>query len=411
MAGEMFGSAIGHSQAEQDMARTALSEAQIGHMGAQDSMLPFTAAQHIANSRYLNSRADSLNAKSEAQRRIAQAAMGESFSDDEKRNPGWKLANIAMNVGAVDEAMTFATKAAGVDSKLASTETNAARQGLIQTRNRLAQMDELSRGMRLVDSPESLQSVLQNHERTTGEATGFLNQQGQLDPHAGENWEKLRDLIQSESLTEQQRLTAQYRTARLGQLDRDIKRKEENSAFWQDMDNQENRAAAQARGRGIKTGASALDKGDGVKLGTDYLTSQFSNVEPSQAKIFGRQINDRAKEIRDKNPALTPMEATRAAFDALDTGGKFDGMTRRPARADPNKPLPLPEDGKTENLKVGQYYTDGKNTREYLGPGKGDKGWGGPRTKGKISGTSSYIPDPGNEEDDEADAVDIENEE
>ena len=324
---EMFGAPVGISNAEQDMARMAMTQAQIGHMGVQDAMAPLKAEQTMAATALARS----------------QAA---------------KLDTAAI--------------------------TDESRSALIATRARIAQMDELGRAVRGVSSPETLMAALQAHEQASGEQTGLLDQQGQLLPGAAQNWEALRDEIQQRALSEKDRIAADYRERALKSAEKERKSRQDARTFWQDMDKQEQRAAAQARGRGARTGVvDTLAKTDGVKLGTDFMTTQFAGLEPAQARIYGRRLSERALQMRQKHPALTPSDAIKEAFNALGSEGAFKDLKRNPKSASPSNPLPLPADGKLESLKVGQYYTNGKQTQQWLGPAKG---WA---TVGKIRGAPS----------------------
>lgn len=372
MAGDMFGAPIGVSQAEQDMARTALSEAQVKHMAVQDAVAPAQAQAHIASAMLATARSVKLQGEADTQARIAAAALQDPMTETDKRNPAWKLANIAMRLGSPDLAVKYADKASSIDQRSAAVDTNEARKALIQTRARLAQIDELSRNVRAVNSPEALLSAIQAHEQATGEQTGLLDQNGRLIPQAAENWEAVRDEIQERSLTEKDRIAADYRERALKSADQERKSKQDNRSFWQDFGNQEKRADAQRRGRGVKAGVDIFSKVEGAKLGADYLNTQFTNLMPEQARFEGKKLADRALQLRQKNPALTPNEAIQQAFKELDSSGAYGNLNRRPVRA--NVPQPLPADRDPSKLKVGQVYKDDKGrTMEWGGLGVGWK--------------------------------------
>lgn len=386
--GEMFGAPIGQHYAEQDMARMALLGPQVEHLQTQNALAPFRAAQMQAAARVGNARAGALEQSADTARKIAALAQNRGFTEEEKQNPGWTLANIALEVGDAEASMKYATKAATIDGKLASAATNAAREALIGVRTRVGQLDLLSRSARSIDGPEALQSVLQQHEQTTGERTGLLDPQGRLDPGAAADWESVRDRMQEMALSEKDMLTKKYREAALASAEAERKSRQKNRDFWQNTDNQEARAAAQTRGRGVKAGTDVFDKTAGEKMATDFITTELAGVGKDQARVYGREVAERAKQLRQNNPALTPREAIAEAFKKLDSSGKYEGINRRPKAASPSNPQALPADTKDPSkLQVGQFYKDGSGAvREWLGP---TEGWGPVnRRQGRIGGTA-----------------------
>lgn len=365
----------GVQAAEQGMAKMALEAT--------------TAQQRSASARWLNVRAAGAEQDLETERRVAAMMQNDPISSNEEaQNPGWKIADFFNQAGSPTKAMKAAEKASLIDQHIASANTNVSRQSLIQTRTRISQLDELGRAMHSVDSPEALQAQLQRHEQASGEQTGILDDQGNLPPQFAERWEQLRDSIQRESLSEKDRLLVAHRARTLASIDQERISRQNNRSFWQNMENQTDRAAAQAKGRGAKVGADVLTKPEGFKLGTDYINDQFVGLDPSQARVQGRRVTERAQQLRDKNPALTPLEAIQEAHKVMDSEGAFTGLRQRPYKATVDKPMPLPADGDKSKLEPGYFYSNGKEVREWLG----DR-WSGPRTKGKApvspSGMSS----------------------
>ena len=375
----------GVQAAEQGMAKMALDNT--------------SAQQRSAQARWLNVRSAGAEQDVETERRVAAMMQNDPISSNEEaQNPGWKIADFFNKAGSPSKAMKAAEKASLIDQHIASANTNTARQSLIQTRIRLNQLDELGRAMHSVDSPEALQAQLQRHEQATGEQTGILDEDGNLPPQFAEKWESLRDGIQRESLSEKDRLATAHRARVLASADKERQSRQNNRSFWQNMENQERRAAATARGRGTKVGADVLSKAEGFKLGTDYISDQFVNLDPAQARVQGRRLTERAQQMRQKNPALTPLEAIQEAHKVMEGEGAFTGLRPRPYKATVDRPMPLPADGDTSKLKPGYFYSDGKVTREWLG-----NRWSGPRVKGKAPvGPLSMAPEDTSDAEDEA---------
>lgn len=404
---DMFGSAVGHSQADKDMAALAMNQAQIQHLQTQDAMAPFSAQQRSAQSRWLNVRSgekeqDALNEKA-----IAARMAGMDPAEIDRDNPARTVADIALDLKMPVKAMKAGAMADQSDQRRAAAETNEARQALITARTGITNKTILSQDVRGADSPEALQAVLQAYTRRTGENLGMLDRQGNLLPQYAENWEAVRDKIQESALTEKDRLTNEYRNSRLEQIIKDLERKKRKDDFYQDLGNVEAREAARSRGRGVKVGADVLAKQEGATLGANYVKSEFVISDDAQAKILGRKVAETAAQIRAKNPALTPTEATEQATKSLENQGLFEGLQRKPAQANQNRPLSLPVDatGKPDKtkLKTGYYYSDGNGVRQWLG----DK-WGGHRTKGKVTGAG---PSASAADTDVAAADDLEDEE
>jgi len=325
---DMFGSPLGRHVAEADMAKEAMLGPQMLHSVMQSAAVPSQIQQREAQSRYLGERANALKVDADVQRSVAAAAQSTEWTDEEKANPAWKFADLYRKAGDIKTAVKVAGTAASIDQRKASADANAARQALISVRTDLAHIDRLSRQVRSVDSSEALQSVLQQHEEATGQPTGML-QNGALDPRVAEQWETVRDNLQTQALTERDRLLNDYRERALKSANAERRSKQDNRTFWQDFTNQERKAAAQARGRGTKAGVNIFDKTEGARIGTEFISSQFGDINPNQAKVLGRGLAEKAKMLREANPALTPTEAIQEAFKAEDATGTYGGLTRR----------------------------------------------------------------------------------
>lgn len=375
---ELFGTPNGQHLAEQDMARVAMTMGTLQHQMNQDALIPSTAQQRSAQARYLNTKAGAAERESAVQARVASMAAGQPVVEADERNPAWRIARAFEEAGAPEKAVKIAGVAASIDARQSSAARNDASASLAAGREAIVRIDMLSRSMRMVDSPQALQAALVRHEEATGEQTGLL-QNGQLVPQAAVNWQDTATKIQEMAVSERDRLALDIRERALASANTERTSRQAARTFWQDMGNQEARAAAQARARGKKAGAiSALDKID-PKLGTDYINSQFLSLDPTQGRILGRQVAERAAQMRQLNPALTPSEATQNAFQAMQDAGDFQGLRQRPpgARDSEARPLPLPEKKDASKLKAGFWYTDG--TQKMLWTGTG---WDKTQTKG-----------------------------
>lgn len=389
---EMFGAPIGISQATSDIAKMAMTNAQVQHLGVQDLMAPSTAQQRSAQARWLNARSSGKEAEALVEQRVAEMAARGSVasSNGEPTNIAREVAKMYLSAGNPDKAMKAENIAASIDQKGASASANAAREQLIAARTVVSRAGNLASQMTMVDSPEALQTALHSHAEATGEDTTLLDASGNLLPQYAADWEGTRDKIKDMALTQRDRALASYREKALQSADKERKSKQETRDFWRDMGNQEERARRQALGRGKKAGAlGPLDKID-PKLGTDYIGSQLEVDAPEQGKVLGRKLAERAQQARELNPALTPTEATKAAFDAMDTAGEFTGMRKRPPGAADSvkRPLTLPADGDKSKLKQGFWYSDGTSKRQWLG-----NRWSAPEhSRGKIGERSAYVP-------------------
>lgn len=402
MAGEMFGSPVGRSIAERDIAQEAMLGPKMLESLMTSAAVPGQMAQRAAQTRLLNTKADTLELDADVQRRVAAAAANMDWTDENKKNPVWAFANLHREAGDIKGAIAIAGKAATIDQKQASAATNAVRADLIQTRTALAELDKLGRQASTVNSPESLQALLQQHP----DAQTFLDPQGNLLPQVAEQWETVKQGIIDQSMSAKDRIAADYRERALKSANQERTSRQDARKFWQDTDNQRKIAEAKAAGRVGKAGTDPLSKNEGMKMATDYVLSQYGIRDVEQARVLGADIADRAKQARAQNPALTPQEAIKLATSNMELEGKFEGLAKTPRNVNPSRPLPLPLDRDKTKLKVGQYYNDGKNTRQWLGP---DKGFGGPITSGKIRAAS--FQDTSEEDDDaEPDADEDEDE-
>lgn len=383
----MFGGPIGQSAAEQDMARLALTQAKWDETQANLQMLPVKQAQAAAQSRYLNARSGSLEQQMAMDAAIVNhlRTRGGTAQSDNVQNPAWEIAQAALKSGDYKRAQSAATAAANIDARIASADTNKERTALIAARARINHLDELARSVRGATTGNAFLSAIRSHEQNTGTPTGLIGPDGNLiEPYTPELQQRIIDL----SVSERDRALMDWRTKSLNSADRERKSKQDNRSFWQDFDNQRRRSEAQSAGRTPRTGSGAnSDKmsSEDVKAGADLMLSRFTGISTEEARSRGRSLIEQAKQMRILNPALTRMESLDQAFQAADRRGEFSGMTRTPPRANPDNPLDLPVSKNKNDLKIGFWYKDGTGAvRQWLGVGKGDGGWSGPRIRGKI---------------------------
>lgn len=419
MAEEMFGTPIGHSRADQDMARLAMTSAQVQHLAIQDLMAPIAAGAKEAQTRYLNARAGEKEADTKVQAAVAAMAAGASSTGEKLTLDD--LPGMYMKAGSPREALKTFGQVTAANQRIASAATQEARTELIAARTHATMAKNLSMAMGGVDSPESLQAALQRHEQATGETTGLLGEGGILAPQAAQDWEGTRDKINQMALDSGARATAEYRTKRLAQIDKDVNSRVKRRDFLEDFEKQEEMAKRKRAPLKDKVGAADIfDKNEGAKLGADFVNTQLVVADPAQGRILGKQLAEQARQFRQLNPAITPTEAMKQAFDKMQESGTFTGLRMKPPGANESekRPLALTDDmidprtgrGIESKLKPGFWYTDGQTKMMWGGPGVG---WKKEQTnskgaKGKIRPAGAYVPPAANDTSDESDTEDDE---
>ena len=371
---DMFGTPVGRSHADVDMAREAMLGPQVLQSVMQSAAIPGQIEQRAAQSRYLGAKADALEVEADVQREVARMASAGGLMEVDgstPQNPVWGMAGLYQKAGDLKTAAKLAGQASSIDQRIASADTNAAREKLISARRVITEMDTLSRKIRSAESPEQFQAILQQNG-----AMQFLDQQGNLLPQVSEQWETVRDRIVEESISEKDRLRADYLNDALDSAERERKSRQAARTFWQDTNNQEARARAQARGRGVKVGADELGKPTGRTMATNLVSSQYTIADPNQAKVLGAKVAERAQQLRDRNPALTTQEALDLGLGQLKDEGLLEGVPpRRRGEFDSKNftpALPLPSNRDRGQLKSGQYYKGPDGVRQWLGV----NGWG-----------------------------------
>lgn len=421
MAEEMFGTPIGHSRADQDMAKLAMTSAQVQHLAIQDMMAPIAAGAKEAQTRYLNARAGEKETDTRIQAAVAAMAAGEGGTGGKLTLDD--LPGMYMKAGSPKDALRVFGQVTAANQRIASTTAQEARAELIAARTHATMAKNLSMAMGGVDSPETLQAALQRHEQTYGESTGLLGEGGVLAPQAAQDWEGTRYKINQMALDSGARATATYRQKRLDQIDRDINSKIKRRDFLADFEAQEELAKRKRAPLKDKAGATDIfDKNEGARLGADFVNTQVVVADPAQGRILGKQLAERARQFRSLNPAITPTEAMKQAFDKMQEDGSLTGLRMKPPGANESekRPLPLTDDmvdprtgkGIESKLKPGFWYTDGQSKMMWGGPGVG---WKKEQTnskgaKGKIRPAGAYVP-PAVDIEDTSDESDTEDDE
>lgn len=388
----MFGSPIGQHHAESDMARNAMTTAQLSKAITAMDIAPFQMAQKAAQSQYLGQRAQALQREQMIERQVA--AMVQN---------GWNEADAYVEAGDVSKALKAEATVAQIEGRVATAETQRARGGLIEARRRLAVIDELSREARTIDSPEALQTFAQQYAHTHPSIAAMLTPEGALKPDVAPHWEAIRNGIQQRAVSETARVQTDVRERALTSATAARERRGKHWDFLENVDRQ--RAMADARRRPLVAKAGGdplLLKPDDVKYGSEYVSSNFPDIDPNRAKILGRELASAAKQMRMNNPALSVSDSMKEAFRTIERRGDFAGMTRKPFGAAPEraKPLPAGSTGKldTSKLTVGEYYReDGGGVAQWLGP---EKGFGPPSNRGKIKPAATTAVDNTEAEDD-----------
>jgi len=355
--GPWAGAAGGISAAEQDI--------------AQQAMAPDVQ-------RFTKSKADLAEIKVGEQRRFA--AEMQRMPSGAEQNPAWAMAGAAFRAG-LPEAYKYANAASLMDYRRQTGET--AQLHGIESRNRigLQNLDLKARVLTGVTNDESLQYALQDYEAQTGDRTELLDRNGKLTvPYSPELVGRLR----AQAISAKDQLLFDWRDRMESRRVKEDASKQTNREFWQNMENQQEREAAKARGRLGVNGATGLFPSSAqITIGADYLANKFGvdSKEP-WSRVMGRELIDEAKRLRALNPALDASEALGEAFKGLDKKGIFQAHRLLDKAADKYRPMALPASGKLEDLIPGQLYTDGKDIREWTG-----KGWSTPTrpiTRGEI---------------------------
>lgn len=375
------------------------------------AMQPSIQAQHEAQARYLQSRATVSERQAQVQQQMSEELQRMSANEDagEYSNPLWRIAAAGAKVGHPDT-YKMGNAASLVDYRAQAQQTQKARAELIQRRtqiNNLSLADHLLSG---VTDDASLREAIINYEEQTGDKTPLLNEQGNLKvPYSSQLVQQLR----MRSLSKKDELVLAHRKAELESADRERKSKQSARTFWQNFENQEKRSSAQAKGRQSKVSGDPLIPLERViKAGADYIANTYDTDERDpESRVKGRQLMEMAAEMKKKNAAMSTEDAMSQALKVMQDRGDFVGKKLKPIPPKPGSAKALPPSGSTSDLKVNEYYTDGKETRQWLGP---QKKWG-PAVKATASSASADLSDEedstSSADDEEADRLALEDDE
>lgn len=225
--------------------------------------------------------------------------------------PGTPAVNIA---DQMDRLATLAGQAGMVEtaSKLATKGSTVRKNASIANKNALdSQIKDWNTASSLLGEAKDQDSWdLANDMYTfaTGKKSPFSNR-----PYSPELVEQLQNGISSakdKAITEYNRVHS------------------DTSRAYQDV--------AQARVRLYNARASAIEKAGGttakekspeLQAATDLINQDYRNVNPEEARNFGRQITERARDLMRQNPALTRLEATTKAYHEKRSSGAFGAYT------------------------------------------------------------------------------------
>lgn len=331
------------------------------------------AAEHdMAANAYMGAQADLMRQKADAQRKFAGMAAGQpQMGGAQGGNPLWGVARMALDAGLPD-AYKYANTASLIDSRTVASETQRLRQVEIGVKAQTEILDLKGRLFSAATSDDSWRQAALDFERQTGQRTGIVDQQGNLiQPFSPE----AKGRLIAQSMSAKDRLLLDWRNRALTSANQERESRQRSRDFWQNMENQREREEAKQRGRTAAHGDSALFPSNAqITIGSDFIAEKFGvdSKEP-WARVMGRELIDKAKRMRTLNPGLSASDAIQQAFVQLDKSGTFSSHRLVDKNTDLNRPLPLPEVNKIDELKVGQVYTDGRTLRKWTG-----KGWATP---------------------------------
>lgn len=376
MPGDMFGAPIGFAHES-----TANYHEQLAKEAA--ARLP----QHQAQTRFLESRANLADRQAQVQARMASeldklstdSDTGEKFS-----NPVYRIANAAMNAGDYNLAYKAGNAASQVDYREQATRTQKERGTLIQRRGQLANLELAGREMAGVKDEASFTEALTRYEAQSGQKTGLLNEEGKLtQPYSKE----LVDGIRGRALSAHDQLRLGIQKEENEGRERERKSKQSARSFWQNFDNIERRATSLAKARQAKTGGDSLVPLERVtRAGADFVKTQFPNILDEEARVKGRKLMQSAEALKKQNPALSTDDAMMQVLEKMKKDGEFSGQKPKVLPPGPDNAQQLPASGQASDLKDGQYYSDGKSSRQWK-----DGKWGPPITK---TGSGKAAPSP-----------------
>jgi len=240
-------------------------------------------------------------------------------------------------------ASLVANRASEMGYRRVQADTQKLRQSKLTQEMQAAQFDLSSREIGLTTDEASLERALINFEQRTKIPSGLI------DPMTNKMYPGIRfsmgtrDMMAGKLMPVKDQITVARQTQHEANLENEWKSRQENRAFWQSFENLRARADATRAPVRDKAGAKGPTATD-LRVGSDLLKSEFPSIGNEEANALGAELVDRARQIRDANPALRGDEARTAALNKMKEEGKFQGQ--RGNGRTPQSAIPLPQDRK-----------------------------------------------------------------
>lgn len=263
----------------------------------------------------------------------------------------------------------IAKRAEEVAALRVTSQTNKLRQDKLIADTKVAQFDLSAREIGLTTDETSLGEALQNFEKRTGMKSGLIDPAtGQLFPQIRFN-PNLRQMMVEKLSSTRDALSAEMQQRRDTTLRTEFESRQRHRDFNENLEEFRKREEIRAAARARKVGATTL-KPEDVKAGIDAVVTEYPGLirggEPTaEARNLGREVTERANQLRAGNSVLTATEARQKALakmreEGLFTGARGNGKT-------PSTALPIPEDKKFvvdkwyNHPTKGPHFFDGKN--------------------------------------------------
>lgn len=272
----------------------------------------------------------------------AERQAGGAQQTQQDQNPLWGLANAMMEIDP-KVAGQVANQASLIDYRKVETGTQQARQTKLAVETKAAQFDLSARELGLTTDEESMGQALVNFEKMTGMPSGLI------DPSTGKMYPGIKFSMGIRDMMVDKLMSAKD-TAQLAESKRrndiyslDVGSKAANREFWQNFENLQKRADTTRKPATEKAGGDVL-KPEEVKAGSDLVMAEYPGLRanPEEARVQGRALIERAKQIRSANPALSVNDSRRLALSVMRREGVFDGQ--RGTGKGPESALPIPDD-------------------------------------------------------------------
>ena len=327
------------------------------------SMQPARMEQLQAHTQLYRAQAGKYAEEAAAKKRMAEEMSRTTGGGLGEGNPLWDVANAAMRAGDPKVASQVANWASMIDYRGVKADTQKARQADIGLKNQLTKFDLQARLVRGTFDNESLAKAAREYEGLTKESTGLLDPQtGTL--RSDVNWSPgLRDHLVNLATSNKDKAIADDKARHDAILAKEFGSRQQNRSFWQSFDNLRKRAEAMRKPASSKAGV-LVPKTEEAKAGADFVQSEYPDMEPAEARAKGRELIDRAKQLKDQNRALRMQEAMTNTLNAMRREGKFPAAQ---GGKSPGGALQLPRtaDGKPDPDRVipGNWYITDKGPR------------------------------------------------